>query len=399
MASSASRVSQDIFGASFSPDNWGPNMPSDVSSAINAYFSGTPSQDDYLFQEYGSEAVGGSQTAARPQQGNSLTSPLQGLLDQFLAISQGNNAWSAQQAADSRDWQREMVRLSQEYNTAEAAKNRDWQKMMSDTAHQREVADLQAAGLNPVLSASGGNGAAVTSGATAAAGSSPSGAHASADTSANQAIASILSAMLSAQTSLEAQRVNAQTNLAIAEKYTAMDKYTSELASQTSLTASRIDSASREYVAHIQAETGRYSADTAKQASEVAAAIHAAAQRYGYDVTAMTQRDIANFNAMVNTSLAQSKFGYDKTLAEMGYKHEFDIKKAFPTNAFGLASTAASELFGTEGLSGLGSTIGDMLGSAFKPTGFGTSRRGGGFRSKSSGKSVASEFPFETYSD
>lgn len=54
----------------------------------------------------------------------------------------------------------------------------DWQKMMSDTAHQREVSDLRAAGLNPILSATGGNGASTPSGAGGSVGSGGSvGAH------------------------------------------------------------------------------------------------------------------------------------------------------------------------------------------------------------------------------
>lgn len=256
----------------------------------------------YAEQKY-SSASGRSHSSAASVLPSSASGLLSGGLDGALGVltrtASQNSALSAQMAAEQRDWQERQNKLAMDFNSAEAAKSRDWQAMMSNTAHQREIRDLKAAGLNPVLSAMGGNGAAVTSGATAS-GVTSAGAKGEVDTSANAALVQILGSVLSAQTQLQAANVNARTQEAVADKYTAMEKLVAQIGADASKYGAQLGYAGSKYNSNMHYALGKYQTDKGFEnqvfleqnyPSNYVQAINSILKSLGFDVTGGSSSD------------------------------------------------------------------------------------------------------------
>ena len=122
-----------------------------------------------------------------------------------------------------RDMSNDVTAKTFAFNSQEAQKERDWSEYMSNTSHQRQVVDLQKAGLNPVLSAN--------SGAQSYTGASASG---QADNSAIGTLASIYQTKMNNDNAVKLAKMQNSNNLEIAKINAAASNYASNMSSSAS---------------------------------------------------------------------------------------------------------------------------------------------------------------------
>nr|CAI9750831.1 hypothetical protein DUIYXGZE_DUIYXGZE_CDS_0002 [Microvirus sp.] len=174
-------------------------------------------------------------------------------------LTKANNAYNASQSAKAFSQSKSLSDANNAFAADQVQKQMDFQENMSNTSHQREVKDLLAAGLNPILSANGGA-------------STPSGGAATPDTS----TASLKAQMAMQQMQIGAQMAMNEQNISSAQK---MAKWSNALNKELGYAQLK----NQEAIANIGAAASMYAANMSSSASRYGADVSAAASKYGVD--------------------------------------------------------------------------------------------------------------------
>lgn len=198
-----------------------------------------------------------SQKMATPSFNLTDGAVMQGWLQSGKTAAEANSDRSQAYAREQMMFQQQSAERAMEFNQLEAEKQRQFEADMSNTAHQREVRDLIAAGLNPILSANT-QGASTPSGAAAAGVTSP-GASGVVDTGFSHMLADMIANIYEGFNNQWITRSNNATSLQMSKLQTAATMYAADrgysgaLASAgATMSAASMSAAASQYAADMQ---------------------------------------------------------------------------------------------------------------------------------------------------
>lgn len=214
----------------------------------------TPNLGYQSYQGYsnvGSEVVNGflgaiglktDEAYAREFKNNEVAQNNQLMRDLYL--QEQANKFNAEQGQIQRDYNSAEAQKAWERNEQSAQNQRDYDERMSNTQIQRAVADMQEAGINPILGFNGGahfsGGASASSGAASAGSVSSSGSRTSGGFNSSTPTGNLLGTLLQVAVGMYTNGANNAVKLKLGKEMVETQKMIAEMNNVTKLNQARI---------------------------------------------------------------------------------------------------------------------------------------------------------------
>lgn len=213
-----------------------------------------------------------------------------------------------------------LAKANNEFNARQAEIDRQFQQQMSSTAHQREVKDLLAAGLNPALSVNAGA-------------STPSGAQASADTSITSVFGNMAQAAMSTASQLAGVIASNKTSIKSTKISAKAQRYSANRSAEASKYSADRSAEASKYSAQLSYAATKYASDNAREAAKTTAMINGEYSKQVANITGLNNKQVAHLHGLYNQSVAKISGKYNvKTTKMNNFVQKYQAELSYLAN-------------------------------------------------------------------